>query len=191
MLGSKTGRTVFWKSWLFAPPLRGASSAAVTVGLIVVPTVIRLTIASGSERFECSTFCPFILAAAILVGWRYAAAVALASAAICNVLPAVPYRFHGGEMEMTILTSFLLYSFIVIGLVHLARRLARQSLRHAGAEERSGGIVFSSEDGDAWASWYGTDPPIRLGPEEEVARMMKDFLAQLELGKRLLNRRRG
>src|SRR5690348_6297844 len=109
MLGSKTGRTVFWKSWLFAPPLRGASSAAVTVGLIVVPTVIRLTIASGSERFECSTFCPFILAAAILVGWRYAAAVALASAAICNVLPAVPYRFHGGEMEMTILTSFLLY----------------------------------------------------------------------------------
>jgi signal transduction histidine kinase len=46
------------------------------------------------------------------------------------------------------------------------------------------GIVFSLEDGDAWASWPGSSAPLRLGQQDDVAEMMRDFLAQIELGKR-------
>ena len=46
-------------------------------------------------------------------------------------------------------------------------------------------VVFSLEGGQAWASWYGSHSWVRLGPENEVAEMMRDFLAQRELAKRL------
>ena len=46
-------------------------------------------------------------------------------------------------------------------------------------------IIFSLLDGYVLASWPGTDASVRLGRHEMVAAMMKDFLAQDELGKRL------
>jgi hypothetical protein len=49
----------------------------------------------------------------------------------------------------------------------------------------SGGLVFSLEKGEVWASWYGQDVPVRLGSQRKVAEMMEDFLAQEQLGKRL------
>src|SRR5436190_1923537 len=49
-------------------------------------------------------------------------------------------------------------------------------------------IVFSLENDEVWASWYGEGPPLRLGSQQRVSRMMKDFLRQEEVGKRL-NRR--
>lgn len=48
-------------------------------------------------------------------------------------------------------------------------------------------VVFSRESGVVWASWYDNRASVRLGDEEHVADMMADFLAQLELGKRLMN----
>lgn len=45
------------------------------------------------------------------------------------------------------------------------------------------GVVFSVEDGQVWASWYGVDAPVRLGPCDQVVEMMEDFIAQVELGK--------
>jgi len=52
------------------------------------------------------------------------------------------------------------------------------------------GIIFSSREGFAWASWPETEVAIRLGRHEMVAAMMQDFLAQDALGKRL-NKQRG
>ncbi len=45
-------------------------------------------------------------------------------------------------------------------------------------------IIFSSRDGYVWASWPDADA-VNLGPHEVVAAMMRDFLAQDALGKRL------
>ena len=47
------------------------------------------------------------------------------------------------------------------------------------------GIIFSSLDGYVWASWPDSNATIRLGRHEVVAAMMRDFLAQDSLGKRL------
>lgn len=46
-------------------------------------------------------------------------------------------------------------------------------------------IVFSLENGIVWASWPGIGQRVSLGPQEAVAYMMKDFLAQNEVAERL------
>jgi hypothetical protein len=45
-------------------------------------------------------------------------------------------------------------------------------------------IIFSSRDGCVWASWPNANA-VNLGRHEDVAAMMRDFLAQDALGKRL------
>ena len=76
-------------------------------------------------------------------------------------------------------------AFLVIALVEAVRTIVENSLRPAKPEGFAAPVVFSLEQGDAWASWYGSHSWIRLGPDEEVAEMMRDFLAQRELAKRL------
>jgi hypothetical protein len=49
-------------------------------------------------------------------------------------------------------------------------------------------LIFSSRSGFVWASWRETEVAIRLGRHEIVAEMMRDFLAQDALGKRLAKR---
>ena len=51
-------------------------------------------------------------------------------------------------------------------------------------------IIFSSSDGYVWASWP-SGGEVKLGPNEVVATMMRDFLAQDALGKRLTTRYSG
>jgi len=36
----------------------------------------------------------------------------------------------------------------------------------------------------AWVSWPGSPSPVRLSPDGEVSEMMRDFVAQVELGRR-------
>jgi hypothetical protein len=80
---------------------------------------------------------------------------------------------------------------MIIGSVEAVRaELGKHSKPHDG-KKRTGGIVFSVENGQAWASWYGQDKPVHLGPQHEVAEMMQDFLAQVELARFLAERNRG
>ena len=58
-------------------------------------------------------------------------------------------------------------------------------MQKRGTDESLGGIVFSLERGEVWASWYGNAPPVLLGSQRKVSEMMQDFLKQEELGKRL------
>lgn len=51
-------------------------------------------------------------------------------------------------------------------------------------------LIFSSRDGFVWASWPETEVAVRLGRHDVVAAMMRDFLAQDALGKRLAKHRR-
>jgi hypothetical protein len=48
-----------------------------------------------------------------------------------------------------------------------------------------GDIIFSLVDGFVWACWPGTSASVRLGEHEPVTAMMRDFLAQCDLGERL------
>jgi hypothetical protein len=59
------------------------------------------------------------------------------------------------------------------------------AIRVRGSDESAGGIVFSLEKGEVWASWYGQGAPVLLGSQRKVSEMMSDYLAQERLGKRL------
>jgi hypothetical protein len=81
---------------------------------------------------------------------------------------------------------FLGTSFLIIGLVQAMRTLMERSGKPTGSSD---GVIFSQERGQAWASWPGENYYVQLGPQDQVAEMMKDYLAQLELGKRLTKQR--
>jgi hypothetical protein len=54
-------------------------------------------------------------------------------------------------------------------------------------DQRASDIIFSLEGGEVWVSWYGHSSRIALGTEAHVTEMMRDFLAQCEVGARLRN----
>ena len=174
------------KSWLFNPPLQGAWAAAVSVTAVAVAMLVRMNLSAAPNDQLCGVFCPFVLITAIICGWRWALAVAVGSVIACNtIMMGAPYIFHLQRSQIEGLVTFLGYSALIILVVQLFRMTAARSLRQAGAKERASGIVFSDADGQAWASWYGIDAPVRLGSRDEVVPMMKDFIAQVELGNRL------
>ena len=79
---------------------------------------------------------------------------------------------------------FLASSAGMIGLVLLARVLVTGVIRR-DRNDGAGGVVFSLENDEVWASWYGSEVPMRLGSQQRVEAMMEDFLAQVKVGKRL------
>ena len=183
------GRTRISKNWLFSPPVHGLWAVAIAIAGIALPTFIRLSLLPSINDESCTFFCPFVLTVAILCGWRYALATAVGGAIMCNtVLMGSPYRFHFEKRELEVLLTFLFYSVFIISVVWLFRTTAARSLRQAGAEESASGVVFSLDGGQAWASWYGVDAPVRLGRPEEVVPMMEDFIAQVNLAKRYADR---
>jgi hypothetical protein len=48
-------------------------------------------------------------------------------------------------------------------------------------------LIFSLTEGYVWASWPGTVASVKLGSRAAVTAVMRDFLAQCELGDRLTN----
>ena len=48
-----------------------------------------------------------------------------------------------------------------------------------------GAVVFSFVDDAVWASWPGDDASVHLGDYDTVIYMMRDFLAQCDLGERM------
>jgi hypothetical protein len=49
-------------------------------------------------------------------------------------------------------------------------------------------LLFSSREGWVWVSWPNAEGAVKLGRHEAVAAMMRDFLAQDALGKRMSRR---
>ena len=58
---------------------------------------------------------------------------------------------------------------------------------HSGSGHLRDDLIFSLTDGFVWASWPGTVASVKLGTWESVTAVMRDFLAQCELGDRLTN----
>ena len=89
-----------------------------------------------------------------------------------------------GPSDVFAVGLFLIVSGVLIGFVELVRRIVAED-DHVEVDREPSGIIFSLEKGVAWARWRGQGEPVRLGPQAEVAEMMEDFLAQLELAERL------
>ena len=154
------------------------------IGAVALPTIIRVAVNGAVTGCEFTPYLPFVLLSAILLGWWQAGAVALASAAVFSGLFIVPpSHFLEQSCAISAVGIFLAASAMFIGIVIVVRRAIAVILSHP--DEASGGVIFSLEEGQVWASWYGQGPPVCLGSQKRVGKMMEDFLAQEELAKRL------
>jgi len=174
--------------WLHAPPATGRLALLCGIFAVALPTAIRAAIDGVVTGCEFTPYLPFILFSAILLRWWKAGAVALASVAIHGVMfVGPPSEFLVSQCFLSSAGIFLISSALMIGAVMVIRRVAAAMLRR-DFDESAGGIVFSLQNDEVWASWYGAGPPMRLGSQNRVEIMMEDFLAQGELGKRLTQR---
>ena len=172
--------------WLAAPPVTGTRAFAGAIALVAVPTLLRLAVDGEVTGIGFLTYSPSVLLAALLLGPALGALVAVAGAAMADSLFVGPrYQLLEGPTDLLGGAVFLVSAALAIVLVQACRSQMRDRRAWRDAGQASSGLVFSLDHGQAWASWYEGGPPVRLGPQEEVAEMMQDFLAQLELGKRL------
>lgn len=179
------------RSWFVLPPLRGKWVILWIIISLPVATVIRSLMHCQSAIGECcAPFFVFVLLSAILLGSRAAIVAALVSVAVSVLLysqEAHQMRM-AGDSEFWGAMLFLLYCLLIVFTVEFVRRSFARFSRLASVKETSSGVIFSLEGGQAWASWPGSPSPVRLGPESEVTEMMHDFIAQVELGKRMAKR---
>ena len=172
--------------WLRSPPLSGWAALAGMIAAVAIPTAVRGAINGDITGCEFTPYLPFVLGAAILLRWWQAAIVALSSVAIMGGL-FQGLLLHPASCFTPAAAIFLGSSAVMIGLSIMLRRMAA-AMQDRGRDESAGGIVFSLDNGEIWASWYGQGAPVRLGSQRKVSEMMKDFLAQVEVGKRLTHR---
>ena len=180
-------RAAFLTSW-FVTPISGVLAPILGVAALAVPTAILSLNHALPAGACCTTFYPFVILAAVLLRPIFAAATAIGSIGLADALFMGPrYRLFETPMDefgdIVSLVSFAL----ILGIVWWLRRVIVAQRAKASAQWESG-IIFSLEKGVAFARLPGAHIPIALGPENEVAEMMRDFLAQLELGKRLTRR---
>ena len=170
--------------WLQAPPTRGAWAFGAALLAVALPTAVRAAVNGVVTGCEFTPYLPFVLLAAILLPWWLAAMVAMLSVGVLGGLFVGQTDAMLAECFATGAGIFLASSAATIGVMVAIRRVfAATQLR--GIDELDGGIVFSLERNEVWASWYGSGPPVRLGSQAKVRAMMEDFIAQVEFAKRL------
>lgn len=165
---------------LLRAPIGGIPAVLCGLAAIAVPTLVRASVDGVVSGTAFSPYIPFVLVSALLLKWPYAVGVALVSSIVADMMFVDPrYVFIAGPTDVFGMSVFLAASANAICLVRACKTYIR------GCQPIGEGIIFSLDQGQAWASWYRTGTRVRLGSKDEVAEMMKDFLAQLELGKRL------
>jgi hypothetical protein len=169
------------RKWLVATPITGKPALLVAIAAVALPTLYRLALDGMVMGIGYCPYLPFVLLSAVLLGWRQAAVIALLSVAVADALFVGP-RFQLLEETTDMLgdLGFLVVSALIIGLVQAIRTAFEDLIGPTGS-----GVIFSLKDGQAWASWPTAGYHLRLGPRDDVVEMMKDFVAQVELGKRL------
>lgn len=168
---------------LRAPPVSGWLALVVALAAVWIPSIVRLSLNGELTGCEFTPYLPFVLLCAILLRWWVAAAMAVASVGVMGGLCSSTSRF-GLDCFLSSAGIFLVSSAAVIGTAMLIRS-AVAAMRSRASDEPAEGVIFSLEKGEVWASWHGHEAPMRLGSQRRVSEMMKDFLDQEELGKRL------
>lgn len=175
----------FLKKTLQQPLLTGARAFLFGFALVALPTLIHLVASGGGGGIGLAfiVYVPSVVLAALFMKSWQAALIALASAA------AGDWFFLEQENSITFSAAdliggpvFLASSALIIGVVRAIRALVHECF---SPRANPGKVVFSEEKGHAWAHWHSDRPSLPLGPHEEVAAMMEDYIAQVEIGKRL------
>ena len=173
---------------LQAPLVTGWLALLCGIAAIAVPTAVRAAVSGVVTGCEFTPYLPFVLLSAVALGWWQAGVISLASVAILGGLFAQPEsRLFDLPCFISGAAIFLGSSALIIATVVVARRILADRDRR-GVDDTSGGVVFSLDQGEVWASWYGHGRPVRLGSQRKVSEMMEDFLAQGEVAKRLAKR---
>ena len=172
----------FLKKWLVTTPKTGKSAVVVAVFAIGLPTILRASLDGTSVETRFLPYLPFVMLAAVLLEWKAATIIMLVAAGLADWLFIGPHH-HALEEPADILAvaMFLSASTLAIALV----QAIRTALTNLVGPTLKDGVIFSLKEDQAWASWPEAGFHLRLGPQDEVASMMKDFLAQLELAERL------
>jgi len=183
-------RRALLRSWFVKPPLDGKWTLLWILLALPVAAAIRWTMDCPDPVAECCTpFLVFVLLTAVLLG-TVSAIVATIASVVTGLVIFFPGQatqmehMHGGAWEFWGLALFCLYCAVVIGGVDFTRRAFARYSRLGSTDEAMSGVIFSAEDGQAWVSWPGSPSPVRLSPDGEVSEMMRDFVAQVELGRR-------
>jgi hypothetical protein len=93
--------------------------------------------------------------------------------------------FFSGPCDVYVVGVFLTISTLIIGLIQGIRTKFAGMISTDRSEFAPGQVVFSLENNQAWAGWHGRKTMVPLGTKDDVAEMMEDFLAQLQLAERL------
>lgn len=170
------------KKWLVVTPQAGKPALVVAVVAILLPTMLQLSLGGTAWGAGLLVYFPFVMLAAVLLDWKAATIIMLASALLADWLFGGPHhRLLQQPADVFELAMFLSGSTVIIALVQANRTTFRQLV----GPTCKGGTFFSLGEGQAWASWPEAGFHLRLGPQDEVASMMRDFLAQLEVAQRL------
>ena len=170
---------------LLVTPVTGPFALLLSAAALAAPTAVLSLDRSLPAGACCTTYYPFVLLTAVLAGPIYASLVGLGSVGLADALFMGP-RYQLLESPMDTfgdVASLISFTLIIACVVLYRSLLARRAHPHVRARSRSG-IIFSLEKGIALASLPGSGA-VSLGPQDEVAEMMRDFLAQLELAERL------
>jgi len=103
---------------------------------VAIPTSARWLIDQGEAGAPFITYFPFILLSSLLLGWRYAAAVAILSGFIANrLLRHEPVLWYVGWRDAAMVALFLVTCAMLIAMGEQLRRLVRE-LADARAREK-------------------------------------------------------
>lgn len=106
------------------PPWKGALWAAVAVA---VPTALRWAFDRGATGVPFITYFPAVLLAALFLGWRWGAVVAVVAGLVANrlFLPD-PLRFYSNANEAVLTGLFALSCAVLVWVGEMCRRLVRE-----------------------------------------------------------------
>jgi two-component sensor histidine kinase len=106
------------------PLWKGALWSAAAVA---VPTLLRLTVDHGAAGMPFVTYFPAVVLAALFLGWRWGAVVALVSGAVANqVFIAEPLRFYADLEQALLVVLFALSCAALVWTGEMVRRLVRE-----------------------------------------------------------------
>ena len=177
----------FLQRALRGPPFAGNHALLFGIVAVAAPTLIRVAVNGLVSTAVFLTYTPFVLLSALLLTPRQTAVVALACASIAHLVFTEPYLAFGtSPNDVFSVGVFLVNSVLIIGLVSVVRSFIGDCLAPNVSGEISSSVIFSEKEGEAWVSWPNARPSVKLGPHKEVAKMMEDYIAQVELGERLL-----
>jgi hypothetical protein len=170
---------------LSAPPLTGKKMLIVSIVAVAVPTAFRAVVDGGQG--DLCLYLPFVTLAAMVLDWRTATAVAVVSGFLANSLFVVArHQLLGMGCGVAGLIYFGIASILIIGFAQAFRKTVADPLWLKPPSMTPMGVVFSRKHGQACVSWHGGRSFVPLGQADEVEEMMRDFLAQQEVGRRLI-----